>query len=264
MIFYYSATGNSYWAAQEIAPGHSEQIISVTDALNNGKPLHYAPRDGEAIGFIFPVHAWNPPDTLLQFIEKMTVTGMQGRYVYAVATCGDSTGHTMRVLDKALRKKGLPLLASWEIQMPNNYLPLQDVDSPETEQKKLAAAETAAAQIKACITDRRKTTNLMDDRFPRFKTGFIGFFFRKFGKNSRPFYVTEACTGCGLCKTICLKNTIAMQDARPHWGNRCDQCFACINRCPHKAIQYGKKTETRGRYCHPCLVHEKKRETGNQ
>lgn len=32
------------------------------------------------------------------------------------------------------------------------------------------------------------------------------------------------------------------------WGEKCYQCTSCINRCPTKAIEYGKATSARGRY----------------
>ncbi|MCB2357259.1 hypothetical protein [Clostridium estertheticum] len=32
---------------------------------------------------------------------------------------------------------------------------------------------------------------------------------------------------------------------------KCEQCFACLQWCPQKAIQYGKKTAMRKRYHHP-------------
>ena len=45
---------------------------------------------------------------------------------------------------------------------------------------------------------------------------------------------------------------IEMIAGRPVWTeDQCNMCLACINRCPAKAIQYGKKTEKRGRYVHP-------------
>ena len=32
-----------------------------------------------------------------------------------------------------------------------------------------------------------------------------------------------------------------------------EKCNGCINRCPVSAIQYGKKTASRGRYVNPVL-----------
>ena len=45
-----------------------------------------------------------------------------------------------------------------------------------------------------------------------------------------------------------------MTDGRPVWTkNKCLKCCGCINRCPVSAIQYGKRTASRGRYVNPVL-----------
>lgn len=252
MVFYYSATGNSLWVAKELAEKQGERLVCVTDELKQGSGLHDVIGENEAMGFVFPVHAWNPPDTLLRFIKRMAIEG-NGHYVYAVATCGDSAGNTMKVLSKALAEKGLGLGACWEMAMPNNYLPLQDVDSPQVAYDKLAKAEAMTAHINRCVSARSTEKQLIAEGFKSLKTSLIGFFFRRLGKGTKPFHVTGACTGCGFCEKICLSHAIHMRERRPTWEKTCDQCFACINRCPTRAIQYGKKTAKRGRYCHPSM-----------
>lgn len=49
--------------------------------------------------------------------------------------------------------------------------------------------------------------------------------------------------GCGFCKKVCNTNTIEIIDKKPKWNNSCTHCMGCINICPTKAINYGKKTE---------------------
>ena len=68
------------------------------------------------------------------------------------------------------------------------------------------------------------------------------------------FRVTDNCTGCGLCSTICPAHAIEMKEGRPVWTKKkCLKCCGCINRCPVSAIQYGRRTESRGRYVNPVL-----------
>ena len=131
MVFCYSATGNSYWAAKALADALGERLVSVTDAMKSGDTLKYTLSGNETLGFVFPVHAWNPPRFLLDIISRMALEGFVGQYVFALATCGDTAGAAMTVMARALAKKGLPLDSRWEIVMPNNYLPMYDVDSPE-------------------------------------------------------------------------------------------------------------------------------------
>jgi len=41
------------------------------------------------------------------------------------------------------------------------------------------------------------------------------------------------------------------QGSSPVWGNHCEACLACIQRCPTKAIDYNHKTQARKRYINP-------------
>jgi len=251
MIFYYSATGNSYWAAKTLADALGERLVSVADMQKSGEPLSFSLSPEETLGFVFPVHAWGPPETLLTFISRMELEGYNGQYVFALATCGDTAGATMQEMQKVLSKKGLPLNARWEICMPNNYLPMYDVDSPELERTKLAQAEAAISRIKERALMRQPDVMLIGERFGMLKSALVTPLFRRFARRTAPFYATDACISCGRCSRICPTGAIHMGAGKPEWHGHCDHCCACINRCPTKAIQYGKATERRGRYCHP-------------
>ena len=56
--------------------------------------------------------------------------------------------------------------------------------------------------------------------------------------------ITDACTGCGICKSVCPAGCIELvreetgaRAVRPaHDGPVCTACLACINACPAKAI----------------------------
>ncbi|MDP3105796.1 MAG: hypothetical protein Q8M95_14450 [Candidatus Methanoperedens sp.] len=47
-----------------------------------------------------------------------------------------------------------------------------------------------------------------------------------------------------------MKN-VEIKDGKPAWQNHCEQCLACLQWCPKKAIQYGKKTGGYERYHNP-------------
>ena len=251
MIFWYSATGNSYWAAKRLSDVLGERLISVADAQKGDVLLTFSLSLEETLGFVFPVHAWGPPETLLTFIDRMELLGFDGQYVFALATCGDSAGATMGELERLLGKKGLPLNARWEISMPNNYLPMYDVDSPALEHSKLAQAETALSRIENLVLQRKPDAMLIGDRFGTVKSALITPLFRRFARRAAAFYATDACISCGRCVRVCPAGAIRMGAHGPEWKSHCDHCCACINRCPTRAIQYGKATVSRGRYVHP-------------
>ncbi len=76
------------------------------------------------------------------------------------------------------------------------------------------------------------------------------------------FYDDSACTGCGVCETVCPSQSIEIVDGRPVWRKdvTCYGCFACINFCPQRAIQIRSRfpiqssTDINGRYHHPSVT----------
>ena len=78
------------------------------------------------------------------------------------------------------------------------------------------------------------------------------------GLKTKPFYVTEDCSHCGLCERVCTSGCIRLTAGIPVWTEKhCNMCMACVNRCPQTAIQYGKSTTKRGRYVHPIYQNRK-------
>ena len=60
MIFYFSATGNSKYAAGRIASSTEDRLISLKDAVR-GRSYRYDVSREERIGFVFPVYFWGCP-----------------------------------------------------------------------------------------------------------------------------------------------------------------------------------------------------------
>lgn len=80
-----------------------------------------------------------------EFIRKLVLKGYQQQYLFFVCSCGDDTGLTRQVMEKALAARGWRCNAGFSVIMPNNYVlfPGFDVDSKELEKKKLAEAVPA-------------------------------------------------------------------------------------------------------------------------
>jgi ferredoxin len=76
-------------------------------------------------------------------------------------------------------------------------------------------------------------------------------FVAAYPKKGLGFHAGEGCTGCGQCARLCPAGNIAMQNGKPVFGAKCEQCVACIQWCPQAAIQYKEETQARKRYHHP-------------
>lgn len=66
MIFYFSGTGNTRWAAIQIGAATQERLINIadySDYLSADKAIEpFALKEGERLGFVFPVHGWRVPN----------------------------------------------------------------------------------------------------------------------------------------------------------------------------------------------------------
>ena len=252
MIYYFSGTGNSYAAAKFLAEGLGEDLMDIAIAVKEGNYVHTLTKD-EKLGFVFPVYAWAPPQVVTEFVKNLELYYSGDPYIFAVCTCGASAGRTMDIFENALEENGLVLDSGFSVVMPDNCITLFEVDSDEEVCEKLEKADQTLQNILRAI-------KLGWSDFFRVKRGKLGTLlttavnpaFTKGGMKTKPFYVTDACIGCGLCEKNCTSGCIELTVGKPVWTeDRCHMCLACINRCPAKAIQYGKKTAKRGRYVHP-------------
>lgn len=85
----------------------------VAEALawlkNAADGYEYTLRDGEIIGFVYPVYVWAPPRIVLDFISRLKLRNYKDQYVFSAATCGDDTGNLLKVLRKSLQKRALEM-----------------------------------------------------------------------------------------------------------------------------------------------------------
>lgn len=249
MIFYFSGTGNSEWVAETIAAAQGDFTKSIAEAMRE-RDFCFNPAKDEAIGFVFPVHSWGVPCTVLKFISQLVIPEAKERYTFFVATCGDDIGMTSHIFRKAVKKIGLHCDCGFSVQMPNTYILMQgfDVDPQKLQQTKLATAENRLEEINECIKSRKKGVfNCRKGVFPIFKSYVIRPLFNR-GMKDKPFHTEGWCSQCKVCVHSCPVSNIRLKGDGPVWQGHCVQCLACIHKCPLRVIQYGKATQNKGRY----------------
>ena len=245
MIFYFTGTGNSLYAAKKLAD-EGEQIVSIVEALR-GKAFHYTLKEGEALGFVFPVYFYTVCDPVLELVRNLTVENAS--FVYAVIPCGANIGAAGGFLKSELKKRGLELQRVDALVVPDGALIFYNIDAPEKMENQLDMATKELASIKQAI-ERRESKRITGSP----ALGKVGLAAYHACMSTKPFHADEKCVGCGKCASICPSGAISMVDGRPAWTkNKCFKCCGCIKRCPVSAIQYGKKTASRGRYVNPAL-----------
>ena len=235
MIFYFSGTGNSQWAAEQIAELTGDEARDIT------KPDQTPDYQNERqIGLVFPIYAWGAPEAVCSFAKTL---GKTKAFTFAVCTCGSEAGYAMKKLSALC-----PLDSSYSLVMPNNYIIGADVDDPQTVQQKINAARQEIQRLSQEILQQKRVYRVKEGTFPTLKSSFVNFGFNRFARSTKPFSVENSCDGCGLCARNCPASTIIIKEGKPVWSDLCYQCLRCINECPKQAIQYGKTTQNKGRY----------------
>lgn len=241
MIYYFSGTGNSKWIAEELAKRTGDTAQSIVGLTQDGPAIVYAGKESR-IGFVFPIYAWGAPELVERFAKSVTVG--DGAYAFAVCTCGDEPGDAMKRF-----RRFFPYQGAWSFTMPNNYVIGVEVDAPELERQKIESARERLALVSGRILENAAEYDVTSGKAARLKTALIRPMFNAAARRTKPFFVTSACNGCGLCAKDCPTKAIELRSHKPVWVKRtCAMCTACINTCPTKAIQYGETTASHGRY----------------
>jgi ferredoxin/flavodoxin len=246
-IYYFTGTGNSLAVARDIAKEINGELISIPSVIDNDR----IKTDADVIGIVFPVYMWGMPLIIERFVKK--IENLNGKYIFAVATYGGMPGATINMLEKVIKSYNGDLAAGFTVHMPGNYIPMYGAFDEEKQQQLFSGfdkkVETIAEHIKSRKKGKKENSNvfvnlLLSGIINKASSGHIP-------KMDKQFWVDEKCNRCGICKKVCPVNNIDLIDRKPLWQGNCDQCLACIQWCPEKAIQYGKKTAARKRYHHP-------------
>lgn len=254
MIFYFSATGNSRYAAFSLGETLGEKVLEMVSP--DHVPNEFS---GETLGFVFPVYSWGLPVPVVDFIKSIggkfaKSVKEKNVYVWAVITCGDDVALAPEMFIKTMADSKIHVSAVWSLEMPNTYilLPGFDVDPENVEEKKIEEAPKRIRMIVSQVKEKAEALDVVRGSFSWLKTRMVYPLFRKWGISTRKWHSNSGCIGCGKCSHICPYHNIRMKSSkegnRPEWGNRCCSCLGCYHVCPQKAVEYGSATKRKGQY----------------
>lgn len=246
MVFYFTATGNSKYVADKIVSTTGEQAINIADCIKNNQ-YSFEIKSDESVGIVVPIYYYGIPMIATEFLSKLKIQSKASNYyTYAVLNCGGSTGDSARFIKNFIKPD-----AVYGVKMIDNYVPMFKQDSKEAIEKKLDEAEQALDKIATLINAKATGTyNPVVGQFPHLLTPIVYLMYKK-GRKTKKFKVSDKYNGCGLCEEICPRKIIDCSSKKPVWTvHQCEECLACLHRCPTAAIDYGKSAG-RGRYINP-------------
>ncbi len=253
MILYFSATGNSEYAARMIADAVDDVVVSLTPRL---KTKDHSPIHSEKPWIIVtPIYAWRIPEIVTDLLNDTPLTG--NRQMYFVLTHTSGCGNASDYARKLAEKKGMVFMGLSSFNMPSDHITMFETPSSEEAEKIIQASTSPLSRIAQCIQCGEMLPARNISIGDRIASTVINPLFCAFMTSSRGFHVTDKCVGCGLCVQLYPLNNIVLVNQKPQWSDRCTHCTACINHCPTAAIEYGRKTKGRHRYVFPKDVMRK-------
>ncbi len=274
-IYYFSGTGNSLYAAKEIAKqtgGVLTSIASVIDApsVNTG---------ADSVGIVFPCYLaqlYGIPLIVERFVNKLE--DPVSKYIFAVCTFGGyeaaNAVPTLKNLSKLVRSAGGRLSGEFSVRLPMNnldysHLPPINTDSNVMYRNSVDKINEICRRIKKKKNDKnivlnsfahlllsplygilkKYVTTALKQKAKEDESSKLNFH-ELIPMTDKSITVSDKCTGCGICEKVCPVHNIRMRDQRPSWSHHCEMCFACDEWCPEGAIQHWSRAKGI-KYHHP-------------
>ena len=106
MVFYFTGTGNSGYAARRIADGLGEPLLCLNDRIKAGDT---APVEtGERLVIVTPTYAWRIPRIVEDWLLHTELTG--AKRAWFVMTCGSEIGDADRYNRRLCQAKSLAFM----------------------------------------------------------------------------------------------------------------------------------------------------------
>lgn len=225
MLFYFTGTGNSLYAAKRL----EEDPISIPQMIKN-ETLSFT---ADTIGIVAPVYGHELPPMVKDFLKRAK---FHTDYFYIILTYGNRHGGASELAETFCRECGITPSYINVLLMVDNWLPGFDMDEQRTLDKK---TEEHLERIITDVHNRRRMISEVTDADRAVHQQFI--------KNMEKLpddawkklvRVTPSCVGCGLCTKVCPSGSMQMEKGQAvHIPENCQTCLACIHHCPYGAIE---------------------------
>lgn len=234
VVLYFTGTGNCLYVARQLA-GKEGEILSIPQLMRK-KQFEI---EADEIGLVYPIYGHMPPYMVREFIKKAQ---LKAEYKFAVLTYGMRKCNAVEIWDGISRKAGNVFDYIGTIVMVDNWLPNFDMNDQMKIDKHIPEN---LAKITSDLSNRRRWHEPVTQEEREQHEGFmnlsgldpeVGFLM----KADRSFRVTDDCIHCGICTYVCPRGNYELTGQGVKMQGDCEFCFACIQNCPQRAIQFKK------------------------
>lgn len=223
MIFYFTGTGNSLYAAKKL----DSDIYSIPQCMKEGPKTYKA----ERIGIVCPVYGHEMPDMVKKFVGQ---NQFQTDYLYVVLTYGKRHANAVELAEKELAKSSKKADYITTVVMVDNFLPVFDMKEEKAIDKNV---EGQLAAVKKDIDEKVHAYQEVTQEDRDAHQGYLKLVDNAPETVWTNFEVNEACVGCGICAKVCPAGCIKIIEQKSvHTGKNCQACYACVHACPTGAI----------------------------
>lgn len=234
VVLFFTGTGNCLYVARQLA-GKDGETLSIPQLVKNRQ----YEIEADEIGLVYPVYGHMPPHMVWEFIKKAR---LKANYKFAVLTYGMRKCSAVEIWDGISRKAGTAFDYIGTLMMVDNWLPNFDMNEQVKMDKHIPEN---LARITKDLASRRRWHEPVTEEERQQHQGFlersginpsVGFVM----KSEKYFTVTDACIDCGICTYVCPRGNYELTSSGVKTSGDCEFCFACIQNCPQRAIQFIK------------------------
>lgn len=245
MVFYFTGTGNSLYAAKQL----DNELYSIPQMLRT-QDLFYTAKQ---IGIVCPVYGHEMPGMVKEFLKRAVLST---DYFYIVLTYGNRHGGAAELAGQFCQSIGKKADYINTVLMVDNFLPAFDMEEQSRTDK---PTKEQLARIKADISGRLVGIQKASEDDKAVHDNYLTFVKNAPETIWADYVITDECIGCGICTRICPAGCIHLENQRAvNTKKGCQACFACIQACPKTAIRFGniplKEPNPNARYRNPAIT----------
>ena len=257
IIFCFSGTGNSLAVASSVAEKLKKTEVVSLLTLREHKSI---PAACERAGFVFPCSYGHPPPIVTDLVKDLRLDGNPG--IFIIVTYAGRYGFALSDMKKLLQPRTGSPVQGFSVQMPGNHIVGYSAYSEARQRglfeaaraKTVKIADSIQQNVPADIKDAGSLKRSFMDRMTGLVNRALGI--KDIWQTQAAFFTTAACVHCGVCQRLCPAENIRVSSDGVAFGNRCQQCMACIQWCPQKAISHPNVPSHRSYYHHPDITLE--------